>query len=563
MNLLYGLSAAVVLGSLSFSYYLFHSRRKEAESQRILQKLHLQNQAILEAVPDLILQVDTDRRYTWANKEGIAFFGEDIIGKEASFYFEGEQDTYETVNPLFEGDEALLYLESWQRRHDGKKRLLAWWCRTLKDENGKVTGILSTARDITEEHEREESLHLSEKKYRNLVENAMIGVYRSDLFGNILYVNQALAGILGFDSPEELIGQNSVLRYSDPEQRAIFIQSVFQKHHINNYEMELLDKGGRSLPVLVSATVEGDVLSGMIIDMRELKKSRGEIDKLSKVIEQIDDAVVITNKYGIITYVNEAFSRHTGYTREYVLGKTPRMLKSNKHDDAFYRELWQTILRGEVFRGTIINTKQNGDLFYENKTITPLKDDKNNIVGFVSSGKDVTQERLLQQEIERIATIDKLTGLYNRHKFEKLFVLEAERSHRFLLPLSMILIDIDHFKLVNDTYGHDIGDEVLKHLVKTVQGNIRKIDIFARWGGEEFLILCPGTDLKHTRRLAEKLRLAVDHSCFPEIGHVTISLGVSKFQKDDSFSELFKRADQGLYHAKEHGRNQVGVIASF
>ncbi|MDP3466606.1 MAG: diguanylate cyclase [Sulfuricurvum sp.] len=563
MNLLYGLSAAVVLGSLSFSYYLFHSRRKEEESQRILQKLHLQNQAILEAVPDLILQVDTEKRYTWANKEGIAFFGEDVIGKEASFFFEGEQDTYEIVNPLFEGDDTLIHLESWQRRHDGKKRLLAWWCRTLKDENGKVTGILSTARDITEEHEKEEALQLSEKKYRNLVENAMIGVYRSDLFGNILYVNQALAGMLAFDSPDELIGQNSVLRYTDPEQRAKFIQSVFQKHHINNYEMELLDKTGISIPVLVSATVEGDILSGMIIDMRELKKSREEIDKLSKVIEQIDDAVVITNKYGTITYVNEAFSRHTGYTREYVLGKTPRMLKSDKHDEAFYRELWQTILRGEVFRGTIINTKQNGDLFYENKTITPLKDDKNNIVGFVSSGKDVTQERLLQQEIEKIATIDKLTGLYNRHKFEKLFVLEAERSHRFLLPLSMILIDIDHFKLVNDTYGHDIGDEVLKHLVKTIQGNIRKIDIFARWGGEEFLILCPGTDLKHTRRLAEKLRLAVDHASFPEIGHVTISLGMSRFEQDDTFSELFKRADQGLYYAKEHGRNQVGSIAVF
>ncbi|MDO9207343.1 MAG: diguanylate cyclase [Sulfuricurvum sp.] len=563
MNLLYGLSAAVVLGSLSFSYYLFHSRRKEEESQRILQKLHCQNQAILEAVPDLILQVDTEKRYTWANKEGIAFFGEDVIGKEASFFFEGEQDTYEIVNPLFEGDDTFIHLESWQRRHDGKKRLLAWWCRTLKDENGKVTGILSTARDITEEHEREEALQFSEKKYRDLVENAMIGVYRSDLFGNILYVNQALAGMLAFDSPEELIGQNSILRYTDPEQRANFIQSVFQKHHINNYEMELLDKAGISIPVLVSATVEGDILSGMIIDMRELKKSREEIDKLSKVIEQIDDAVVITNKYGIITYVNEAFSRHTGYTREYVLGKTPRMLKSDKHDEAFYRELWQTILKGEVFRGTIINTKQNGDLFYENKTITPLKDDKNNIVGFVSSGKDVTQERLLQQEIEKIATIDKLTGLYNRHKFEKLFVLEAERSHRFLLPLSMILIDIDHFKLVNDTYGHDIGDEVLKHLVKTVQGNIRKIDIFARWGGEEFLILCPGTDLKHTRRLAEKLRLAVDLASFPEIGHVTISLGVSRFEKDDTFSELFKRADQGLYYAKEHGRNQVGSIAVF
>ncbi|MGA9046622.1 ABC transporter substrate binding protein [Sulfuricurvum sp.] len=428
---------------------------------------------------------------------------------------------------------------------------------------GEKTYVLSSVRDIRERKNAQNRLEESEKKYRDLVENAMIGVYRSDLSGDILYVNRALARMLSYDTPDELIGKKSLLRYPDPKDREVFIQQLLQKRHVTNYQIEMLDKKGEIVPVIVSASIEGDILSGMIIDMRELNKSREMIDKLSKVIEQIDDSVVITDKYGKITYVNPAFSYHTGYTKEEVVGKTPRLLKSDQHDETFYQHLWTTILDGEVFRGTIINKKKNGELYYEKKTISPLKDDKNNIVSFVSSGKDVTQESIIHQEIQRIAMSDNLTGIYNRHKFEILFALESERSRRFSLPLSMLLIDIDHFKSVNDTYGHDVGDEVLKHLVTIVQENIRKIDIFARWGGEEFLVLSPGTDLQNMQILAEKLRSAAENGIFPEVGKVTISIGVSAFTPEDTFTKLFKRADQGLYNAKAEGRNQVGVIAPF
>ncbi len=290
------------------------------------------------------------------------------------------------------------------------------------------------------------------------------------------------------------------------------------------------------------------------------KDEQEEINKLSKVIEQIDDTVAITDKLGIITYVNQAFCVQTGYTRAEVIGQSFRILKSDHYDIEFYKELWLTIIHGNIFRDTLINRKKNGDLYYENKTITPLKDDKNEIIGFVSTGKDVTVDALMNQEMQRIATIDMLTGIYNRHKFEELFILEAERSRRFSLPLSLIMIDIDHFKAVNDNYGHDIGDEILKTLTEIVDGNIRKIDIFARWGGEEFLVLCPSTNLENIQKLAEKLRSAVESTHFPKVNHITISLGVSTFRENDTFTDFFKRVDQGLYYAKEHGRNQLGII---
>jgi diguanylate cyclase (GGDEF)-like protein len=128
-----------------------------------------------------------------------------------------------------------------------------------------------------------------------------------------------------------------------------------------------------------------------------------------------------------------------------------------------------------------------------------------------------------------------------------------------MLPLSLIIIDIDNFKSINDSYGHDIGDEILKEVANVLQEKIRQVDILARWGGEEFLVLAPNTDHDNVQILAEKLRLTIENHHFNEVKNITISLGVSTLKETDTLTELFKRADQGLYYAKEHGKNQVGM----
>lgn len=417
--------------------------------------------------------------------------------------------------------------------------------------------VLSSVRDISEQKEAQKAIESSEKKYKDLVENAIVGIYRTDLLGEILYVNPALIKMLHYDSVDEIIGENVIKMYDSAQDRENFIKLLREKGHVNNYEINARDKYDTSFPVMLSATLEGDILSGMMINMSQIKKSQAEVEKLSKVIAQIDDSVMITDKDGTISYVNQAFCNHTGYEREDLIGKTPRVFKSNHYNSSFYKNLWSSILRGEIFNETIINKKKNGELFYERKTITPLKDDFNNIVGFVSTGKDVTLETMMHKEMELLASMDKLTGIYNRHKFEELFTLEVERSRRFKTPLSLILIDIDHFKNVNDTYGHDVGDSILINLAKVVKNSIRNLDIFSRWGGEEFLILIPNTDLDQAHTLAQKLRVIVEKNDFPIAGNITISIGVSTLQVDDSFDTLFKRADNALYHAKKSGRNQV------
>ena len=154
---------------------------RRQETDQALAALSSRQEAILAAVPDFIMEVDNHKVYTWANEAGLAFFGDDVVGKEAAFYFEGEQTTYQTVQPLFDGQQDMIYVESWQRRKDGEKRLLAWQCRVLKDASGNVTGTLSSARDITEQKRTEEALKKSVQLLRDTGEMAQVGGWELDL----------------------------------------------------------------------------------------------------------------------------------------------------------------------------------------------------------------------------------------------------------------------------------------------------------------------------------------------------------------------------------------------
>ncbi len=178
--------------------------RSVVESAEQYQLLSARQNAILAAVPDIIMEVDSQWVYTWSNSAGFAFFGDDVIGKEAGSYFAATQHTYEIVQPLLEGTEKTLYIESWQRRKDGEVRLLAWWCKALEDEHGSVTGSLSTARDITERKQAENTLKESEERHRTILRTAMDGIWLADTRGRLIEVNDSYCRMSGYNMQELL-----------------------------------------------------------------------------------------------------------------------------------------------------------------------------------------------------------------------------------------------------------------------------------------------------------------------------------------------------------------------
>jgi polar amino acid transport system substrate-binding protein len=170
---------------------------------------------------------------------------------------------------------------------------------------------------------------------------------------------------------------------------------------------------------------------------------------------------------------------------------------------------------------------------------------------------EISKRRKIEAELVKTALTDPLTGLFNRKHLDVVLQKEIEEAKRYANNLSVIFCDIDHFKKVNDTFGHKIGDIVLEEYSKIMKKNIRKTDILGRWGGEEFLIILPHTNLEQAKKVAKKLQEEIKKHYFPKIGHITCSFGVTEFKTTDNLNTLMQRVDEALYEAKEKGRDKV------
>jgi polar amino acid transport system substrate-binding protein len=179
------------------------------------------------------------------------------------------------------------------------------------------------------------------------------------------------------------------------------------------------------------------------------------------------------------------------------------------------------------------------------------------ILPFIIGKRLIAQQEQLNKEMRNMSETDHLTAIYNRRKMTELFDREITRYNRYKYPLSIILIDIDYFKKVNDQFGHNQGDKTLKEVASILKTEARESDYVGRWGGEEFLIICPETDLDGVRTLAEKLRNTISEFPFTRIGHITASFGIATCSNDSSFENMINHADQALYTAKSAGRNNV------
>ena len=298
-------------------------------------------------------------------------------------------------------------------------------------------------------------------------------------------------------------------------------------------------------------------------DLTEFRDAQRKVQLLAQALDVTSVPVVLTDTQARIIFANTAFATATGYPVEELVGKTPAMLRSGKHGEAFYRALRDALSSGKDFSATFINRRRDGSLYHVEQNISPLYDGEGQVTHYVSVSKDVSDRVQREARLLHEASEDKLTALYNRRYGEKLLAEAHQSAIAMGTELTLIVCDIDYFKQINDSFGHLAGDEVIKNVGSTLRSTVRNTDAVIRWGGEEFVVILAGGDLKMGAELAERIRGAVAVHETANVGHVTMSFGVAALAAGESAEGLFARADAALYEAKQTGRNQVCVSKTF
>lgn len=505
-------------------------------------------------------------------------------------------------------------------------------------------------------------------QYANLLAEAMFGFGRGAMIGR---------------SIEDLIPHSA--REYHAKQRSEYSRNPTTRPMGALRQLKALTADGRQIPVEISLSpIHFAGSPGVIAVVRDVSaQKRFEEDARLRAVavSAAANGIAITDSQGTFVWVNEAFTRLTGYTFDEALGQSPRLLKSGRHDDSFYRTLWTTVLRGEIWQGETINRRKDGSIYVEEQTIAPVRGEDGAITHFVAIKQDVTARREAEEalresvrelellgelarlgadsfsadeilkgsadlirealalkevrfilhpdvhdavhastsasdadvelpmrignrtlgtmlisflpdthgrkERERVlvtiagqlataierahlfvqlgtlALTDPLTHVHNRRSLLAQLEQEFLRSRRYKRPLSVLILDIDHFKSINDAHGHATGDAVLREMTRRVAQKLRKTDLMGRYGGDEFVVILSDTDRAGACDLAERLRTSVaeDLLATPSgLCRTTISIGVAAIGENlADIDSLLEQADRALYEAKTRGRDRVAV----
>lgn len=449
-----------------------------------------------------------------------------------------------------------------------------WRLSPLLSGDSLPVGVMIAARGRETRADLPEALG-AEPGWISMVRNMQEVFFRTDAAGCLTTVSPSVYPLLGY-RPADLEGRPIRDFHVVPREWDRLVQQLGSGDGwLRNVEMRLRRRDGRVVWVSTNAMLLSDGsgelrgVEGVTRDVTERHQAQAQMQKLSRALEQTADSVIITDRHGVIEYVNQAFERITGYQRAQVVGKPVGMLKSGHHDAAFYRDLWHTISSGEVFRDVIVNRRRDGSYFYEAKTITPLRDEDGDIQHYVSTGKDISERIEAEERLFHMAHHDALTELPNR----VFFVNRLEERLALAPQQAVLFLDLDRFKLINDSLGHELGDAVLIQLAARLRALVDDADDVARLSGDEFAVLFAAErpERDSVAALARQLLAVVaqpyrveDQELF-----VTTSIGISLAPRDgQDASALLKHADAAMHRAKELGRNnyqfyseQLGVQA--
>lgn len=430
---------------------------------------------------------------------------------------------------------------------------------------GEVIGLVLTLIDHSELVTTQRELDESRQRILTVMDSATVLFALKDPQGNYRFVNRRYAEFFGLN-PEAMLGHND---------RQLLPPDIAQKLREQDFlalrELQRVEYGYRfehdghtvwldavHIPLL---DPQGNLsaLCMQAIDVSARKHADEQLRLAAKVFDRSGEAIAITDEQGRIITANEAFERVTGYPLDEVRGHTPALLKSGRHSNEFYQAMWKKLRELGWWQGEVWNRRKNGEIYPEWLTINGVEDEDGVIRNFVGIFSDISAIKNAQRKAEYLSTHDELTALPNRSLFQDRLrhaIAQARRAHQ---RLAVLFIDLDNFKSINDTFGHETGDLVLKEAAQRLLRCVRDTDTLARLGGDEFTAILSDVELPQITSVCDRIidYLSASFEIEGKEYYLSASVGISLFPEDGEDSgTLTKSADSAMYRAKEQGRNQ-------
>lgn len=561
-------------GAVAGSFGFITDLSSLVEAQQAVAASERELQGILDNMQDTYYRTDVAGRIVRLSASGSTLLGypltEAIAKPLADFYFD-PRDREAFLKTLAANGGSVSGYESRLRHRDGREIWVLTNAHYLRDADGRVVGIEGTTRDNTEHRRMVEALRYSEARLNGLIEALPDAVFLKDGEGRWQVVNSAglrLFHLIGADwrgksSPEiadmrpDLTKEMVECRLSD--------EAAWQAGRVTRSEEAILDPSvGERLWEFVKLPMfnpDGGRRSLVVVarDLTEQRRVEENLRLAAQVFENSGEAIVIMDARSRVVSVNSAFADITGYLADEVLGKTPSVLASDLHDDAFYQRLWTSLRESGYWHGELWSRRRNGEAYPAWLGISTLRGPQGGVSHYVAIFSDISERKAAEARIEFLAHHDPLTDLPNRLLLRDRLERAIAQGERAGSRVALLFIDLDRFKTVNDSLGHPVGDRLLREAAMRLRKCVREMDTVSRQGGDEFLIVL--TELRDgddVTRVAESILAAMSEP-FSLDGHdvaISCSVGVAVYPEDgQGFDELLKKSDIAMYHAKEAGRN--------
>ncbi len=540
--------------------------------------------SILESIREGYFELDLDGNYTFANEANCRYLGytkEELIGMNYRRHMDEEtaKRLYQPYYELYHTGKPIEALELESIRKDGTKAIHETSVSLIRNSKGNPVGFRGVSRDVSARKKMEEALRQSAEKYRTILENMQEGYFEIDLTGAFTFVNDAECRNIGY-SREELIGMNH--RQFQDEKTAKNMRRIFTNVYLTGQPVKLLDieiirkngtKGFNEISISLIRDNEGKPIGfrGISRDVTERRQMEETIrqseEKYRTIIDEMDEWYFEIDLTGNIVFINDAVARSVGYSLKQLIGINYRsFIKKDQAGELYkiFRQVYETGEPTKSFPYEFI--RPDGTITLFELSIFPKLDGEGKVFGFRGIGHDITERKRTEQQLNYIATHDTLTGLPNRMLLMDRLKMALAQAKRDNYKLAVMMLDLDHFKNVNDTLGHMVGDQLLKEISLRLTGRLRQNDTISRLGGDEFIILLPAIEnVEDSIEVAEIILSSFQQPFTCDDNKITssVSIGIAIYPDDcEDVDSLLKNADMAMYYVKAHGRNGYHFFAN-